>query len=156
MLNKVLIIAVLLSVVGLIGCTAVGTETLPANITTVREATIASKWAMKQLELSLEAETKIVLTLAAGDKVDGYFYCVTGANVTFSISGNSLIYQSSEQGKGVPSDRFSLTASQAQGIAYTLKFTPFNSNAEDKKEATVFLELIYPVTGEIFVPIGTK
>ncbi|OGO17987.1 MAG: hypothetical protein A2Z15_00495 [Chloroflexi bacterium RBG_16_50_11] len=88
--------------------------------------------------------------------MDGYFYCVSGANVTFSISGNSLIYQSVTPEDGVASDRFSFTASQGQGIAYTLKLTPVNGNSAAKGEANVFLELIYPSTGEIFVPFGTK
>jgi hypothetical protein len=158
MLKKLLTIAVLLSLVGVLGCsTTAGTS--PASVTTVREAKIASKWSMKQMEISLEAETSIMLTLAAGDKVDGYFYIVKGDNVTFSISGNSLIYESKApvtQGQSVASDRFSFTASQAQGIAYTLKLNAINVAGKDKAAVAVFLEFIYPATGEVFVPFGTK
>jgi hypothetical protein len=162
MLKKVLIIAVLLSLVGVLGCSTTsgtGTTTLPASVTTVREAKIASIWSMKQMEINLESETSIMLTLAPGDKVDGYFYIVNGDNITFSISGNSLVYESKApvtQGKSVESDRFSFTASQAQGIAYTLKLNAVSGNSEKKPGATVFLEFIYPATGEVFVPFGTK
>jgi hypothetical protein len=162
MLKKVLIIAVLLSLVGILGCSTTsgtGTTALPASVTTVREAKIASVWSMKQMEINLESETEIDIKLAAGDKVDGYFYIVNGDNITFSISGNSLIYESKApgaSGKSVASDRFSFTASQAQGIAYTLKFNVIEGSSKDKNSATVFLEFIYPATGTVLVPIGTK
>jgi hypothetical protein len=114
---------------------------------------------MMQLEINLEAETEIDIKLAAGDKVDGYFYIVKGDNITFSISGSSLIYASKApvtQGQSVASDRFSFTASQAQGGGYTLKFNVINGNSKDKNSATVFLEFIYPAAGTVLVPIGTK
>jgi len=156
MLKKVLIIAVLLSVVGLLGCTSAngGASGLPASVNVVREADITSGWSVMQMEISLESETHIILTLAAGDKVDGYFYCVSGGNVTFSISGNSPIYTS--VGQGVNSDRFSFTASQAQGIAYILKLTPVKKNGDEKAASTVFFDIIYPAAGEISMPIGTQ
>jgi hypothetical protein len=153
MLKKVLIIAVLLSLVGILGCSTTA-GTAPASVNIVREAQIASGWAFKQIEISLEAETLIILTLASGDKVDGYFYCVSGDNVTFSISGNSPIYTSA--GQGVNSDRFSFTATQAQGIAYILKLNPIKSSNKESTAATVFFEIIYPATGKISMPIGTK
>jgi hypothetical protein len=156
MLKKVLIIAVLLSVVGLLGCTTTngGSSTPPASVKIVREAQITSGWSVKHMEISLESETHIILTLAAGDRVDGYFYRMSGDNVTFSISGNSLIYISA--GQGVDSDRFSFTASQVQGIAYIIKLTPIKKSDQKSAQATVFFEIIYPVAGEISMPIGTK
>ena len=66
------------------------------------------------------------------------------------------MYESKAPGTGensVTSDRFSFTASQAQGLAYTLKLEPAGS---DSTSATVLIELIYPATGEIFIPIGTN
>ena len=156
MLKKVIFGALLIILsVGALGCPAASTS-LSANVKTVREAEIAPDWAMKQMEITLEAETKIVLTLAYGDKVDGYFYLVSGENISFSISGTSLIYESKASGtaeKNVSSDRFSFTASQAQGIAYTLKLKP---GSDETTGAIVLIELIYPATGEIFIPIGTK
>lgn len=158
MLKKVLIAALLLlALVGFVGCPSARTETSSsANVKTLRETTISPNWAMKQMEIKLEAETPIMLTLAAGDKVDGYFYLVSGDNISFSISGNSLIYESKAAGTGaksVSSDRFSFTASQAQGIAYTLKLTPVS---KESTSATVIIELIYPASGKIFIPIGTQ
>jgi hypothetical protein len=158
MFKKLLIIAVLLSLVGVLGCSTTS-GTVPASVKIVREAEIASKWAVKQMEINLEAETSIVLKLAVGDKVDGYFYCVKGDNVTFSISGTSLFYESKApvtEEKNVASDRFSFTASKAQGIAYTLKLNAVSANNEKKPAATVFIEFINPANSEVFVPFGTK
>ena len=160
MLKKCLAaIFILSSLVILVGCSTTVTETTsPANVNTVRETKLSPNWALKQMEVNLGSETKIMLTLADGDKVDGYFYLTSGDNVSFSISGTSLIYESKAPGTGaksVASDRFSFTASQTQGTAYTLKLTPV-SGTEGRVEAAVFLELIYPVTGELFVPFGTK
>jgi hypothetical protein len=159
MLKKVIIGALLVIISSaVLGCPSARTETTtsPANVKTIRETKISPNWAMKQMEITLEGETKIVLTLATGDEVDGYFYLISGDNVSFSISGTSLIYESKAPGTGdnsVTSDRFSFTASQAQGLAYTLKLKP----ADDAEAGTtVLIELIYPATGEIFIPIGTQ
>jgi hypothetical protein len=158
MLKKVIIGALLVIVLlAAFGCPSARTETTasPANVKTIRETKISPDWAMKQLELTLEGETKIWLTLATGDIVDGYFYLIDGDNVSFSISGTSLIYESKATGTGensVSSDRFSFTVSQAQGLTYTLKFEP----AGEEPSATVFIELIYPASGEILMPIGTQ
>jgi hypothetical protein len=159
MLKKVIFGALLLVlVVFAFGCPSAKTTTTtsPANVRTISETIISPEWAMKQMEITLEGETKIVLTLAAGDEVDGYFYLTSGENISFSISGTSLIYESKASGTGeknVSSDRFSFTASQAQGLAYTLKLKP---GSQDASSTTVIIELIYPASGEIFIPIGTK
>ncbi len=150
MLKKVLIIALVLSLVGIFGCTSSETAKPPASMTTIREAKIGTLWYMKQLEINFSTDTSVTIELAAGDKVDGYFYTISGDGISFSISGISQIYASPS---GSTSDRFSFIASQEQGIDYKLKFAvPGNG----KTEATVFLEIIYPVTGEVLVPIGTK
>jgi uncharacterized secreted protein with C-terminal beta-propeller domain len=152
MFKKVLIIALLLSLVGIFGCTSSSTETTkpPASVTSIREAKIGTQWRMKQIEIKFEKETFVTIELAAGDKVDGYFYAISGESINFTISGTSQIYASPS---GAISDRFSFTASQAQGIDYKLKFAIAGS---EKTEATVFLEIIYPVAGEVLVPFGTK
>ena len=157
MLKKMFVAAlILLALVSFVSCPSAKTETTSsANVKTIRETNISPNWAMKQMEITMEAETFIMLTLAAGDKVDGYFYLVSGDNISFSISGNSLIYESKAAGtaaKSVSSDRFSFTASQGQGLAYTLKLTP----GSEATSATVIIELIYPASGKIFIPIGTK
>lgn len=150
MLKRVLILGLLtISLVGMFGCTSTDTSKTPASIKYVREAQLASAWQMKQLELNFKTDMSVTIELAAGDKVDGYFYTLTTDGVDFSITGLSQIYASSKE---VTSDRFSFTASQAQGIDYKLKFTATGS----KEDTAVFLEIIYPKTGEVLVPIGTK
>jgi hypothetical protein len=151
MFKRVFIVALLvISLVGVFGCTSSDSSQTPASIKYIRESEIASTWQMKQLELTFKTEMSVTLELAAGDKVDGYYYVMTTSGVDFSISGISQIYAS---GKEASSDRFSFTASQTQGIDYKLKFTATGS---DKEDTIVFLEIIYPKTGEVLVPIGTK
>ncbi len=135
MLKKVLVIAVLLSIVGLVGCTSSDTSSAekPATVTVVRDAVVGSIWKVKQMEINLVNETLMVLYLAPGDKVDGYFYTIIGDNITFSITANSLISLSA-QGQSVGSDRFSFTATQALGIAYILKLKPIKKSDEEKEE----------------------
>ena len=90
--------------------------------------------------------------------MDGYFYLEKGSDISFQIAGNSQIYESQPAGTKsdtITSDRFSFTASQAQGIAYFLTFNP-GSDTRVTNEDTVFLEIIYPATGSLSVPIGTK
>ena len=140
------------------GCPAAltSTPTQPSNVKTIRETTIAPDWAMKQMEIVLEGDTSIVLKLATGDEVDGYFYVEDDKVIYFIISGTSLIYESYKAGsddKKVSSDRFSFVATTLQGIAYTLQLNPANDASIGAK---VVIELIYPASGEIFIPIGTK
>jgi hypothetical protein len=149
MFKKVLVVAVLvLLLVGVFGCT--GGADRPASVKSIREAPVGLQWKMKQVEINFTHETSMTLELAAGDKVDGYFYLLDGAGVSFAVSGITDIYASKS---GTTSDRFSFTASQGQGLDYKLKF---NVAGGDNPEATVFLEIIYPITGEVLVPFGTK
>jgi hypothetical protein len=63
--------------------------------------------------------------------------------------------------KNIPSgkpaaDRFFFTASQAQGISYTLNLK-HNAEGTQKTMNTVFMELIYPISaGPVFTPIEAK
>jgi hypothetical protein len=151
MLKKIVVGLCLLALVfSIFGCTSANNTTTtakPASIDYIREAKIGTAWQMKQIQLNFTNETSITLELAAGDKVDGYFYVVGGGTISFTISGISQIYASPS---GTTSDRFSFTASQDQGIDYKLRFTVGSG------EVAIFLEIIYPVTGEVLVPIGTK
>ena len=162
MVKKAIGILVILSLIGIIGCSsAPGTSTpaQPASVKTVREAEIASAWTMKQMEINSESEISIVLKLADGNKVDGYYYLEKGSNISFQISGISLIYESKPAGgksDAITSDRFSFTATQAQGIAYTLTLKASGNASKEKTGTTVFLEIIYPAAGSLYVPIGTK
>lgn len=150
MIKKAVIVVLLLGMVfSIFGCTSSNNTTTkpPASIEYIRDAKLANAWQMKQIQLNFTTDMSITVELAAGDKVDGYFYVISNAGIGFSISGISQIYASPS---GAMSDRFSFTASQDQGIDYKLKFTVGSG------EATVFLELIYPATGQVMVPIGTK
>jgi len=123
-----------------------------------RSATLESKWAVNQIELQVAVDQKIeiLLRLSEQDKVDGYFYIEDGGITDFEIAGNSLIYSAREQGaltpEGINSARFSFVATQSQGNTYTLTFS---NSGEDRKKQTVFLELIYPLDGSLFIPVAT-
>jgi hypothetical protein len=157
----VLLAAVVLLVAS--GCSSnngnvTATPTQPAGIKEVRQAQIARIWEMKQLEINLDSSTSILLTLKESSEVSGYFYLTRGNNIDFRISGESIIYQSvpASVSSNITSDRFSFTANKAQGIAYKLELIPDEKGEGKKIIPTVFLELIYPVSGEIFVPMETK
>lgn len=110
------------------------------------------------VNVGADDESLVLLRLDYGDKVDGYFYVEKGNDVNFQITGNSLIYEATakdEEGSSeVASDRFSFRASQEQGNTYTLTFR--NPAESGQTKATVFLELIYPVGGSLFMPIERK
>lgn len=128
----------------------------PAHPEILKEAQLGSQWKVNHIRMKIAtgSESSILLKLAYEDKVDGYFFLEEGNKVNFEITGISLVYEPRVQGApatgGVASDRFSFTASQAQGISYTLTFR----NTDDQK-VTVFLEVIYPITGIVFFPLFT-
>lgn len=161
MLKKIACLVLALAIIGVGGCSlgakpTTSTTAAPAAVTSVREATIAKVWTMKQLQIDLTKSIGIILTLKDGDTVDGYFYTLKGDLASFNVSGNSQIYSSKSTNSEtslVNSDRFSFTASTSQGIAYTLNITA-PSSASGK--TTVFIELIYPSSGSLYVPFGTK
>jgi hypothetical protein len=162
MLKKIACLVLALALIAVGGCSlgakssTTTTTTAPAAVTSVREATIAKVWTMKQLQIDLTKSLGIILTLKDGDTVEGYFYTLKGDLASFNVSGNSQIYASKSTNSEtslVNSDRFSFTASASQGIAYTLNVTA-PSSAGGK--TTIFIELIYPSSGSLYVPFGTK
>ena len=162
MQKRLLIISVLVMalVVGMSGC-SVGfgenTATTAPNPKIVNQAILAGKWQMYQLKVDIGSGTKlpIQMDLVYGDEVDGYYYVETPATrVDFYITGNTQIYQSAAPTDGeASSDRFTLTAIQSQGHSYMLTW---ENPATNKKDVSVFIELIYPVTGNIFKPLEAK
>jgi hypothetical protein len=123
----------------------------------VRGANLGEEWRMDQLRVNVGAgdESQVLLRLDTGDKIDGYFYLEKGESVNFQIIGESLIYDFSTQGaedsSKITSARFSFVATQAQGNTYTLTLS--NPAAESQTKVTVFLEVIYPISGSLFAPI---
>ncbi len=156
MLKKVIIAVILLTLlISFSGCEeisdltqGVSTSTSQANLKIVKSVELGSAWQMKQISFRVGAGQKveILLKLADGDKADGFFYLERGDTVDFRITGKSQLYRSTE------GDRFSFSASQAQGDTYTLLFR--NTADEDEGQSiTVLLEVIYPLRGEIYVPV---
>ncbi|HEY82489.1 MAG TPA: emp24/gp25L/p24 family protein [Dehalococcoidia bacterium] len=156
MRKKIIIAIVLLSLMlATLGCEELSRLTqetaqksAPSNLQILKAVELGAKWEMKQLRFDIGAgdEVAILLKLAQGDKVDGYFYLEKGESIDFRITGKSLLFSSEAQ------DRFSFVAEQTQGDTYTLTFR--NTEAGDQPaKVTVFLEVIYPVGGSLYVPV---
>lgn len=161
-LRIILAVTLLLLPTTVCGCSEIseltqGTSSKSPDI--VRGAELGEDWRMDQLLVNVEAdnESLILLRLDYGDEVDGYFYLEKGNDIKFQITGNSLIYDADtgdEDSSKVDSGRFSFRASQEQGNTYTLTF--HNPSESGQTKVTIFLEVIYPVDGSLFVPIEKK
>ena len=162
MKKGVLTIFIALALFSLLGCSTISSVTTPFSSTSakiIREAELAATWKIMQLSLQVEAdkELPILIKLADGDRVDGYFYLEKGNNVDFQITANSLVYKppAPTAAKGMTSDRFSFTASAAQGGSYILTFRN-PASVSDKTRITIFLEVVYPSTGSVFTTLENK
>ena len=163
MAKKIIILIIVLLLLFLTGCsqpTNLPKQAPPGSYEILRKAQIASEWQMYQLKIKVAAgsELPIVLKLASGDTVDGYFYVEEGSDLDFQITGKSLIYKpTGATGSGsVASDRFSFVVSQAQGSTYTLTFRNTADASARQTKTVAFVELIFPATGSIFSPLEAK
>ena len=160
MLKRILIALALLSVLLISGCSKM--PDLPAAASTpsyqiVRKSEVGGKWQMYQLKIELGKgdELPILLKLANGDKVDGYFDVEKGEGFDFQIAGNTQIYKLEPPAAGKKvSDRFSFTATQAQGNMYIL--TLRNTSGDKDVRISAFLEVVFPASGAIFIPLDTR
>lgn len=149
--------AIILLVVALTGCST-ATSSGSSKPKILRTAELGGKYQMYQLEITLTSgeQFPIILQLNNGDKVDGYYYLESGdRNIAFQVTAASPIYISDLKNLGTDetvSDRFSFTASQAQGTGYTLTLSN-TSDKTAKTKSTIFMELIYPGTAPLFSPL---
>ncbi len=158
MLKKVIVAITLpILLLPLLGCEeisdltqGVSTSSSQGNLKIVKSVELGSAWQMKQISFRVDAgqEVAILLKLADGDKVDGFFHLEKGDTADFRITGKSQLFRANE------ANRFSFTASQAQSDTYNLLFRNTAEEDEDQKSITVFLEVIYPLKGEIYVPVA--
>jgi hypothetical protein len=163
MIKGIITAIVMLSLLFTVGCKQIeelrGGTSSATTPEVVRTAKLGADWQMSQMKFDVEAggELSILLELTTGDKVDGYFYLEKGEDVAFDIAGNSLFYEMQPQSTGdsdsAISDRFSFTASQEQGLSYALNFHNTADEDDTQKKITVFLEIIFPADGSIYVPL---
>jgi hypothetical protein len=161
MTKHILAVVIVLSLLLVPGCSEISERTgtsSRASFEILREAELGSEWKMNQMRIELGAgdEFLILLKLADGDKADGYFYLEEGDDVDFLIEGTSLIYQSIPSNMAttrISSDRFSFVAGQDQGNPYTLTFRNPDDDSQEKSKVVAFLEIIYPATGSMFLPL---
>jgi hypothetical protein len=156
MRKKIIIAIMILSLIPILGCEEISRltqdttqESTPPNLKILKAVELGSEWEMKQILFDVGAgdEVAILLKLSDGDEVDGYFYLEEGDAIDFRITGKTLLFESEIQ------DRFSFTASQDQGDTYTLTFRNTADDDDQKEKITVFLEVIYPVGGSVYVPV---
>lgn len=161
MVKKTIVAVMILSLVSILGCkelsglTQEGTQT-SSNLKILKAVELGSEWEMRQMSFKVGAgnEVLILLKLSDGDKIDGYFYLEKGDDIDFRITGKTLLYRST--GREVASDRFSLVASQEQGDTYTLAFLNAAGDEERQTAVNVFLGVIYPLSGSVFVPVDSE
>lgn len=162
MIKRLIMLMTVLPLILVYGCSGISElskSSSPEVPQIIRKAEISSEWQVYQMnvEVTGDRESLILLRLTDGDRVDGYFYLEKGSNIDFSIAGNSLIYKSEARGesKKIASDRFSFSATRAQGSTYTLSFRNVDGG-EDQTKVIAFLEIICPIGGSVFTPLETE
>ncbi|MBN1367238.1 MAG: hypothetical protein JW967_04885 [Dehalococcoidales bacterium] len=158
-MRKFLVAMIMVITLVFTGCSSLSGSSEQPEPKILRHAILAGKYQMYQIEVTLKAGTELplIIRLQNGDIADGYFYVEKGAStVGFRVSGISRIYESdltNTPNNQTPSDRFSFTASQSQGLFYEMILTNAASS-EEKTSTTVFLEIIYPGEEPIAIPLA--
>lgn len=157
-MKKLITVLSLIPLLAALGCSTIVSGSAPASHEIVKKAVLNSKWQMYQLRVQVVpgSDFAVLLKLAEGDKVDGYFLVEKGNNAEFQIVGNSSIYKSEAKDATAPSDRFTFTATQAQGNTYILTIRNKADKSSKEPSTITFLEVIYPVSGVIFIPLEAK
>jgi len=156
--RKVIVfVLILATLTSFLGCSGSTSKQQIGQHEIVRDAVLNTTWQLYQIRVTLDAGSQfdVLLTLTDADRVDGYFYSEKGTGAILRVrSGSNIVYQSQPAGesKNLPSDRFSFTANQGQGNTYVLNLT--NANTDNK--SIVFLEILYPATASIYIPLESK
>jgi hypothetical protein len=166
MIKRIFIALVLLSLLSVTGCEEIASLTggtsppsSSTNLKILKAVELGRDWEMRQMSFKVGAndEVAILMKLSEADKVDGYYYLEKGTDIDFLITGKKLVYRSpvqvSKDSEGPASDRFSFTASEAQGDTYTLSFHNPADEDDQPSTITVFVEVIYPVSASLYVPV---
>lgn len=167
MKRKIIYLSLLIVIIATLcftpGCSGIsgltGSSTVGNSEKIARQAQLADKWMMKQIQFNIAAgdEAEILLKLADKDQVEGYFYLEDENGIEFQIMADTLVYESKSDNPKAPSkvssDRFTFTATKALGSTYSLIFRN-TDDASKKTKMSVFTEIIYPVTGSMFVPVN--
>ena len=159
MMKRIVIVILILSLVVISGCEEISRftqESTPTSSSTdlkiLKSVELGSEWEMKQMRFEIGAgdEVAILLKLSDGDKVDGFFYLEKGDTIDFRITGKTVLYQSEVQ------DRFSFEANQDQGDTYNLTFHNTADDDDQPAKVSIFLEVIYPIDGSIYIPVDSE
>ena len=168
MARKIVIALMVLALLSTTGCDELSsltqgtTQPSSANLKILKAVELGSEWEMKQMSLRVAAggEVAILMKLSEGNEVDGYYYLEKGSDIDFIITAKELVYRSpvrpNEDDEKPDSDRFSFVASEADGDTYTLTFRNPADDEESSADASVYLEVIYPVSASLYMPVADK
>ncbi len=168
MTRKVVIVLMVLSLLSATGCDELSsltqgtTPSSSANLKIIKAVELGEGWEMKQLSFKVAAgdEMAILMKLSDENEVDGYYYLEKGGDIDFIITAKELVYRSpvrpNEDDEKPDSDRFSFVASEADGDTYTLTFRNPADDEESSADASVYLEVIYPVSASLYMPVADK
>ncbi len=168
MAGKIVLVLMVLSLLSVTGCDELSiltqgtTPSSSADLKIIKAVELGEGWEMKQLSFKVAAgdEMAILMKLSDENEVDGYYYLEKGGDIDFIITAKELVYRSpvrpNEDDEKPDSDRFSFVASEADGDTYTLTFRNPADDEESSADASVYLEVIYPVSASLYMPVADK